>query len=141
MDDQGRRDFLAAYEASRNGGDVSVLRDHLSERLVLEDPQLERGVGSRETLLALTEELVEQTEDLSIRPHGPVCVSEDGTWFTQRWLGRGRAAATGGDVAFETVEVYQASGARVDRVAILVRDLKQARPQPTPADTTQKGSA
>ena len=91
---------------------------------------LPRGTGGRDVFLALTGELARQTRELRIRRFGPVCVSADGAWFTQRWLGDGLAADPAGRgegrVAFETVEVYRAPGATVERIAVLVRDLRRA---------------
>jgi hypothetical protein len=127
MDADRREEFLAQYGRSRIDGDVEALGRFLAEDLILEDPQLPFGVGDRDLFLRLTSELSAGIHELSVRRHGPVCVSADGSCFTQRWFADGALVEDPtARVSFETAEIYYASGPELSRIAIFVRDMTQA---------------
>lgn len=128
MDVNEREEFLAVYEPPRVDGDLEALTCFLAEDLVLEDPQLPFGIGDRELLLQLTREFTAGIQELSLSGHRPVCVSADGSCFTQRWFTDGALAEDPtARVSFETVEMYHAPSSEVERIAIFARGMAQPR--------------
>lgn len=127
--------FLSTYLTCRTSGDTTALEQFLSADLVLEDPQLPGGSADRAGFLELVRGLAASVPDLALEPYGPLCGSEDGTTFTQRWFAEGGLAEDPeARVSIETLEMFVAPGEVVERVTIFVRDLTQSggaiRPQP-----------
>lgn len=128
-----RERFLTAYESARTGGDTAGLAGFLADDLRLEDPQLPGGTGTKADLLRLTGDLVAGCRRLTVRRHGPLCVSADGRSFAQRWFVEAEPAApdTGAGepprvARVETFESFSCAGELVTAVAIFVRDLRAA---------------
>lgn len=125
-----RESFLAVYERARTSGDVAELAALLADDLRLQDPQLPGGLGSKADVLRLTQELAERCARLEVRRYGPLCASEDGSVFAQRWFvdadlqveDPGQPSA----VQVETFEQFASVGGLVVAMTVFVRDFAAA---------------